>query len=255
MKNAVTRRLRSAAVCLISCAAMVAEAGVRFDFVAEATGYTYSGKMSLDGTKMRVDIASGAHPMFRKDVSLISRNAATEILLLDHARRTYFQRQVGHIGGPVSTARGLGNTRVTKQRLTSSKEKLTGAGRATERHKLSAEYSLEMEIVGEKMGGLVRMEAEFDIDPDIPQRAHPWGLQHAAKTGFDKLDKAIAARIPDRLPIRQFVSFARQIAGGPLITETLTLVLSNVIEEEIDGMEFYPPSAYPYEEPVFSFGP
>lgn len=252
--NAVTRLLRTGVVLFAACVSVCAQAGVRFDFVADASGYSYAGRMSIEGTKMRVDITSGAHPMFNKNLSFISRNAGTEVLVLDHARRSYFQRQVGHIGGPIATARGLGRTRTSRHRVTKTKEALANGGPATERHTIRADYSLLMEVAGEQLDATVWMEAQFDIDPQIKQRAHPWGLQYAAKTGFDKVDDAIAARVPDRLPLRQFVSVSRQIAGGPVITETLTLTATNVVEEEIDDLEFYPPAGYPYEEPVFSFG-
>lgn len=253
MMNVVTRPLRAGVVLFAACVAVRAQAGVRFDFVAQASGYSYAGRMSIQGTKTRVDISSGAHPMFNKNLSFISRNAGTEVLVLDHARRSYFQRQVGHIGGPLATARGLGRTRTSGHRVTKTKEALTN-GPATERHTIRADYSLVMDVAGEQLDATVWMEAQFDIDPQIKQRAHPWGLQYAAKTGFDKIDDAIAARVPDRLPLRQFVSVSRQFAGGPIMTETLTLTVTNVVEEEIDDLEFYPPAGYPYDEPVFSFG-
>ena len=227
--------------------------GTRFDFVAEAPGYTYKGRMSLDDNRLRIDITEGNHPLFNEKISIISREAGTEVLVIDHGSRTYFQRQVGHIGGPLSTARGLGPTKASRSKFSSSREPISNGGGATERHILRADYHLDMNVEGEKLQADVTIEATFDIDPKIVQIAHPWGLQYAAKTGFERIDDAIARRIPNRLPLRQAVTITRQIAGGAPITETLIITLSNVREEEVPNGEFYAPDGYPYREPVFSF--
>ena len=227
--------------------------GTRFDFVAEAPGYTYKGRMSLDDNRLRIDITEGNHPLFNEKISIISREAGTEVLVIDHGSKTYFQRQVGHIGGPLSTGRGLGPTKASRSKFSSSREPITNGGGATERHTLRVDYHLDMNVQGEKLQADVTMEATFDIDPKIVQIAHPWGLQYAAKTGFERIDDAIARRIPNRLPLRQAVTITRQIAGGAPITETLIITLSNVREEAIPNGEFYAPDGYRYREPVFSF--
>ena len=246
--------LRTAVAFFAVLASFRAEAGLRFDFVAQATTYSYAGRMTIDGTKLRLDMTSGNHPMFNPNVSIISRNAGTEVVVLEHDRKAWFQRQVGHIAGPLSTVHGLGESTASGLQITRKKEPLEDASGATERHVIDAEYKLDMNLEGEKMTGRVTVHAEFDIDPDLPQKAHPWGLQFAAKTGFLKVDRAIELRIPERLPLRQFVSVSRTIEGGPLQTETLLITVTNVVEEKIDELEFHPPSAYTYQEPVFAFG-
>ncbi|HET7707312.1 MAG TPA: hypothetical protein VFM36_14590 [Thermoanaerobaculia bacterium] len=231
---------------------LTAVAGTRFDFVAEAPGYTYKGQMSMDGKRLRLDMTEGNHPLFNEKVSIISREAGTEVLVLDHATRTYFQRQVAHIGGPLSTARGIGSTRASQSKFSKTREPIDERG-ATERHTIRAQYHLDMTVQGEKLQAEVVIEAIFDIDPDIVQIAHPWGLQYAAKTGFERIDDAMARQIPNRLPLRQVVTVTRQIEGGAAITEQLTITVSNVREEEIPNGEFYAPDGYPYREPVFTF--
>lgn len=231
---------------------LTAFAGTRFDFVAEAPGYTYRGTMALAGERLRIDITEGNHPLFNDQISIISRESGTEVLVIDHGSRTYFQRQIGHIAGPLSTARGLGPTKASRSKFSKTREAINERG-ATERHTIRAEYHLDMNVQGEKLQADVAMEAVFDIDPDIVQVAHPWGLQYAAKTGFERIDEAMARQIPNRLPLRQVVTVTRQIEGGAAITEQLTIILSNVREEEIPNGEFYAPDGYPYREPVFTF--
>ncbi|HEU4520774.1 MAG TPA: hypothetical protein VFT12_02155, partial [Thermoanaerobaculia bacterium] len=249
--RAVTALSQFVAFAAILAGAVPAWAGASFDIVVEAPGYSYKGKVLLEEKRLRIDISEGNHPLFNGNISIISREAGTEVLVIDHASKTYFQRQVGHIGGPLPASRGLGKTRALNTSVDKSRERLTDAGPVTERHTITARYDLDMEVMGEKLDAKVTMEAQFDIDPTIDQYAHPWGLQFAAKTGFQRLDNALARAIPNRLPLRQVVTFSRQIAGGPVISETMTILVTNVSQEDIADNLFYAPDGYPYQEPVF----
>jgi hypothetical protein len=248
-------RLWCCAVVVATLAPCGAAAGVRFDFATEVTGYAYSGRMSIDGTRARVDITQGSHPLFNPNVSIISRSGGKEIVVLDHAQKTYFVRNMANMGGHLPATRGIGQSTALKPHI--RKSRIAGTpidGVATERHVLHADYELSMVIEGETLKGSVQLEATFDVAPQIRQHALPWGLQFAAKTGFDNIDHGLAGRIPARLPLRQFVSVSRRIADGPLVTETITTTASNVRTEEMTDEDFLAPRGYRYKEPVFEFG-
>ena len=250
----VTGLFRSVCLLVVAAGAASAPAATRFDFTAEAPTYSYTGRVALDGERSRIDMTSGNHPLFNSGITLITRKKGDDIIVVDHSRKTFFQRfPPENMRGPLATAAGIGRSEVVSSSVTKRRELLAGPGNI-ERHTIRADYTLNMEVDGEKMGATVSVVAEFDIDPSISQRAHPWGLQHAAKTGFPRIDNAIARRIPDRLPIRQVVTASRTIEGGPVITETFTVLVSNVAEEEFDSRGFFAPAGYQYEEPVFSFG-
>src|SRR5687768_16683406 len=70
-------------------AALPLPAGTRFDFLVEAPGYSYRGTMALDGERLRLDIADGNHPLFNSNISIISREAGTEVLVIDHGNKNY----------------------------------------------------------------------------------------------------------------------------------------------------------------------
>ena len=245
---------------LLQIAAVVSLAGharaaVVFDFVAEAPNFQYSGTMVLDGTNSKTDITSGAHPLFNPNISLITRKEGSDVIVVDHSRKTYFQRfPPPEMRGPLSTAGGFGRTTLEASKVNRTRERLAANGRELERHVIGANYRIDMEVEGEKMDATIDLHIEVDVDPAFEQHAFPWGLQYAGKTGFTKLDWAIADRIPNRLPMRQLVRASRQIAGGPVITETFTMTISNVREENVSDRLFYAPAGYRYEEPVFSFG-
>ncbi len=224
-----------------------ASAGVRFDFVVQNPTYAYSGRMWIDGTKSRTVITEGKHPLFNPNITIITRDEGIRLTVIDHSNHTYFERNLREVSGPLATVRGVGASKASHWRVTKSRS-------PTESQIVHVEYDLDMKVAGEKLAATVQMEAQFDVDPLIDQKALPWGLQYGAKTGFLKLDDAIAARVPDRLPLRQVVTASRQIAGGPVVTETQSVTVSNVVAETLPDGEFYAPRGYPYREPVFRFG-
>ena len=85
--RAVTALSHFGAVLTLLVAALPSAAGTRFDFAVEAPGYTYKGKMALDGERLRLDISEGNHPLFNSNISIISREAGTEVLVIDHVSR------------------------------------------------------------------------------------------------------------------------------------------------------------------------
>jgi hypothetical protein len=240
------RLLRSCAVVVATLAPLAAAAGTRFDFTTEVTGYSYSGHMAIDGQRSRVDITEGTHPLFNPAFSIITRGGGKEIVVLDHKQHTYFVRHMTSMGGHLATARGLGRTTAEHPHVRRTRPE-------PQTYVVHAGYDLLMEVEGEKLKGTVELEARFEIDPHVEQLALPWGLQFAAKTGYENVDRALADRIPDRLPLRQVVTVSRRIADGQLFTETITTTATNVRTEPMNNDEFLAPDGYTYKEPVFDF--
>ncbi|HEX2062464.1 MAG TPA: hypothetical protein VHK90_17120 [Thermoanaerobaculia bacterium] len=226
---------------------LTASAGVRFEFTAAMTdSYSYAGTMSVEGLSSRTDITSGEHPLFNPNFSIITRNAGRQIVVLDHGRRTWFSRNGDLIAGHLGTTRGLGSTTAGRPRVRSRRD--DGVEIVT------AEYTLRMNVEGEQLDATVLLEARFETAPALEQRALPWGLQYAAKTGYATVDRVVANHVPRRLPLRQIVKAARRIGDGPVIEETITTTVSNVVSAAIPETAFAVPDGYRYEEPSFVFG-
>lgn len=232
---------------LIAAAAPELVAGVRFDFLSEISSprYSYRGVVLIDGENARVNVTEGRHPMFNPHTSVITRRAGADLIVLDHARKTWFSRQGSRMAGHLGAVRGIGRTSASDPRVRSDREGSV--------HRMWATYQLQMEVEGEQIDGTVEIEAVSELGADMRQKALPWGLHYAAKTGFEEVDRAITRRMPASLPLRQVVTAKRSIGGGPFVEETITTTVANVTEEEIDNGIFYPPAGYRYEEPVFVF--
>ncbi len=226
-----------------------AAAGLRCDFTTELTSpeYSYSGKLTIDRDRSRIDIHDGNHPMFNPKTSVITRDAGAEIIILDHERKSWSQRPGKALGGHLSTTRGINMaTTASNARVRTDRD---GA-----EHRLHANYTLTMEVEGERFPATVELEVVTELGSLTRQEAFPWGLQFAAKTGFAEVDRLIERRMPMRLPVKQVVTASRQIEGGPKTTEVITITLANVSDADVENDIFFPPKGYKYEVPVFEFG-
>jgi hypothetical protein len=237
----ITRSL----VVLLLAAAVQARAGVAFDFATTLTGndYSYSGRMFVEDGNSRTDITAGTHPLFNPNFSIITRKHGREIVVVDHARHTYFVRNTQYMGGHLAAARGIGKTTAFKPDVRVDRG---------DPLRIRATYRLTMEVEGEKLPATVELEVSVENE-NIAQDALPWGLQFAAKTGFADVDDAIAKRLPKRLPRRQVVSVSRRIGDGPVVKESVTTTVTNLTESDLDNELFLAPRGYRYEEPVFDF--
>ncbi len=233
------------AVLLPICAA----AAVRCDFqtVLTAPAYSYAGVLTLERDRSRVDFTSGDHPLFNPNMSVITRDGGRNIVLLDHARKTWHQRSSREMGGHLSTTRGIG---MTAKASKPAFETDSGASA----HRLHARYSIVMTVEGESLPATIELEALSEGWTAVRQEALPWGFHFGAKTGFEEIDRLISRRLPSRLPSRQVITASRQIEGGPKVTETITTTVTNVRQTVVDWRVFFPPSGYRYEAPKFQFG-
>lgn len=242
----MTIRWLALAVAVLFPQALAAAVRADFHTILTSPNYSYRGTLVIDGDRARLDITEGSHPLFNANTSIITKAGGKEIVMLDHARKTWYLRRAEGMGGHLSTSRGMGKTTGLNHQLRASRE--------GEDHRVHLEYDLLMEIEGEQMRGRVLMDVVTSFGPPYRQRALGWGLHYAAKTGFDAIDKAIARRMPSRLPSKQVVTASRQIEGGPLVTETITTTLANFADITMRDEEFFAPSGYRYEMPVFQFG-
>ncbi len=200
----------------------------------------------IERDRSRIDITEGNHPLFNPNTSVITREAGAEIILLDHQRKTWSQRPGKQLGGHLSTTRGLSG-------IASASNAAVQTDRSSNEHRLNATYSIMMEVEGERFPATVELEV-ITVLGSARQLAFPWGLQYAAKTGFEEVDRLLERRLPMRLPLRQTVIASRQLEGGPKVTETITTTLTNVSEGAVEDSIFFPPAGYRYEMPVFEFG-
>lgn len=240
------RWLALAVVAVVFPVALSAAVKCDFNTILTSPNYSYRGTLVFDGERSRLDITEGSHPLFNPNTTIITRVGGKEIVMIDHARKTWYLRHSDAMGGHLSTSRGMGKS--------SGSDPEVRVDRDGNEQRIHLEFALQMEIESEQLKGRVVMDVVTEFGPGYRQRALPWGLHYAAKTGFEEIDRGLARRMPNRMPLKQVVTASRQIEDGQMVTESITTSLANFTDISMRDEEFYPPSGYRYEVPVFEFG-
>ncbi|MBV9496063.1 MAG: hypothetical protein JOZ54_17580 [Acidobacteria bacterium] len=239
--------------------ALPAFAGTSFVFECHNQGsvpYSFQGKAWIEGPHARYDVIEGSHPLFNPKMSIVSRERGAFLMIIDHRQRTYFMRSTDLMTGQLALWKGPGTSKASKHTVTASSSDETAklAGRDTKKASVHVAYNMAMELEGEKLKGRVDADASFWMMPGALE-AIPYGLHFALKTGFPPIDADIAKALAGKgVPLREVVTISRTIEGGPAITETFKLDVSDVKEEPVPGSMFNAPEGYEYREPSFGFG-
>jgi hypothetical protein len=231
-----------------------------FDFATTIDGahpYSYEGHMTVSNTFCRVDVTRGVHPLFNPGFTIISQRNGQVILVLDHKQKTYFVRETNGMSGPLATVRGFARSTAANAsvRIHSEGGEIGAAGaRRTTRYSLHITYDMKIAVEDEQFSATVDVSGSlWTLDGPL-QTALPWGIQFGAKTGFPDIDRAIARKMPNDVPVRQLITVSRRIGDGPPVTETMTTTTSNLSEEAPPPNIFGAPPDYKLREPNFSFG-
>jgi hypothetical protein len=251
------RRLPLAVALLVL--SLPALAGTSFVFECQNNGtvpYTFRGKAWVEGPHARYDVTEGGHPLFNPKMTIVSRDRGSILMIIDHRQRTYFMRTTDLMTGQLALWRGPGTSKASKHTVAAARETAEAkiAGRDTTKLTVRTGYNLAMEIEGEKLKGRVDSDATFWMMPGTLE-AIPYGLHFALKTGFPPIDEEIARALAGKgIPLREVVNVSRSIEGGPAMTETFKLDVSEVKEEPLPAAIFNAPEGYVYREPSFGFG-
>jgi hypothetical protein len=252
--------MRSLAPLLLAGAIALPAAGAtKFTFECRNNGsvpYTFRGRAVVEGANARYDVTEGAHPLFNPQMSVISKDRGSILMVMDHRQKTYFMRTTDFMSGQLSLWKGPGKTKESRHEVLVSRdgEQVTIAGHPTTKYTLRAGYNLGMEVEGERLKGRVEAVASFWMMAGSLETALPYGLHFGFKPGFPAIDAEVARALAGKgIPLREVISVTRTIADGPTITESFILEVTEVAEEPVEAAAFAPPPGYVYREPSFGF--
>ena len=237
-------------------------AGYVFDFECKSTSsvtYTFRGHAAIEGANARYDVVGGAHPVFNPNITIISRDGGRNLIIIDHRQKTWFMRRTASMSGPLSTWKAPGQ--ISAQRgwvkvVRAAEPGETIAGHATTKYTAAVEYTIAMNVEGEKMNAKVTAHASLWMMGDKDVSALPFGLHFALKPGFPTIDEKMASRLVGKgVPLRQIVTVTRTIAGGAPVSETFSLDVDAVRSEKVGDAVFQAPAGYAYREPTFGYAP
>lgn len=215
----------------------------------------FSGTITVDGGRARIDYDVGSHPLLNPATSILSLDGGKVVVVFDHANRTWFERHTRSMSGPLSTYRAPWQKSVGKPvaRIRATGMEKTIAGRRARHYHLTWWYDLRMEAAGEKMTARVNVDADIWADPDFSVAALPYGLDFALKTGLRNVDRAVASRVRGiGFPLELRVTARRTIEGGDEMAETVRTTIESIEAAVDDETIFTPPHAYRRREPVLT---
>lgn len=222
-----------------------------------ASPSVFTGVLTADGSRARIDYVSGRHPLLNPNTSIIVIEKGRVVRVLDHENRTWFERRTDVMSGALSTWRApfqMSAGLATVFRKPEGRRAVrTIAGRAVTRHDLYCSYFISMEVAGERMQAQVDAHAEVWSGRMFSIPALPWGLDFALKSGNGSADGLLADMILHLgFPLELRVTVKRTIERGPETVETMTTKVESVAKVRKDRALFEPPPDYTYREPVLT---
>lgn len=245
------------ALTLLFSAAPLARAATTFEFNGERSGnppIQFAGQGFVDDKASRYDFVQGNHVLFRKDMSILTRDNKI-LTIVDHSKGIYYRRSTEGMGGIITTYQGpyqVGADEFEINLETLDRESWLGIYRPV-KHRLTFSYRIKMNLDGDEFFGRVEADAELWLDPKYRIPAIPWGHQFGLKTGIEEFDSKIAKKVQGLgFPFRQMISVTRTIEGGERITETLRTDVTRFGDTPFARSGFNAPGGYLQSEPVLT---
>ncbi|HKO56825.1 MAG TPA: hypothetical protein VJ276_13200, partial [Thermoanaerobaculia bacterium] len=151
---------RLALAALLAAIAPAALAGLSYDFRSDTTGtrgMALSGRTSVEGNAMRMEMTSGDGMLFKDGAVILSNDAGKTLHVLNPSEKTYYDLQLYDLlGGATSMLKQLGNM----VKVTFSEPKVTTRdagegpkieGYPTHHSVVDSSYDIVVGVMGQKM--------------------------------------------------------------------------------------------------------
>ncbi len=238
------------AIAAVLAIASSAPAGVIYKIQSATTGVqgvTISGTVTVDGSHIRMDIATGDNTLFKDNDIVISNDGGRTMSVYDPASRSYFDLQLDQLLN-TSTAmlNGLGG--MVKISFNNPHAAVTDAGDGgtiegypTRKYVLDASYDIVINAMGQKMTSHFTMNTESWNTDQLSSDLSNFLQTRGIRTGIEALDKLIEAQQNGMrgFPLKQVST----VNMNDMVMSTTSSV-HDIQRRAIDGSQFTPPSGY-----------
>lgn len=230
-------------------------AGVVYDFQtvtsAQGNDTTMKGVAYVEGGNMRMEIVEGDGEVFQSDSVLISADGGSTILVLDEGDQTYWELNVDDLFnqlGAMMEAMGSNMEISVKPKSVDVRDVGDGGkieGYSTRKYDMTADYTIEMAMMGMNMNVEVDSETTIWATPELSAEYATFFQAKGVKTGLEDLDELIGqyAEKIKGFPLRTEQTSTVRMMGRDMPSKSTTTV-SNVREEAISADRFEVPSDY-----------
>ncbi|MGK2857530.1 MAG: DUF4412 domain-containing protein [Thermoanaerobaculia bacterium] len=233
--------------------ALPALGGATYDFktVVEKGAGGLVGKASIEGSKVRIDIADGDDVLLRDGNVMISADGGKTFTILDQKKKTYYtldiQQLISSLGSVMNSMGGMFKMSFQNHSVKSSAPAPgeTIEGFATTRYVVDSSYDLAIEVFGRKNVTNVKSKTETWSTDKLSSEFVTFVQQKGFKTGLEELDKFIEKEASGvkGFPLKQVVT-STQTQGKKSETTKTTMTVTSVKEASIPDSTFAIPSGY-----------
>jgi hypothetical protein len=229
------------------------EAAMTYNFETVTTGLrkgTLAGSVTVDGARLRMDIASGDDFLFKDNSRVLSNDGGRTLTVIDPVARTYYVMELEKLIGSTTAMMGGLNSMF---KLAFSNPRLSVrdlgigpslAGYPTRRSLVDASYDVTVDAMGTRMTMSMAMKTEsWSTDKLGADLANFLQIKNV-RTGFPQLDRLIEAQsaaVKGLFPLKQVTTF-RIRQGNSDLTSVSTSTVSNIQQKRVAPIVFAMPA-------------
>lgn len=228
-------------------ASQPATAGITYTMVTTGSGagaevMSQTAKGYVSGEKLRVDFVESGNPIMGKGTYVLSQDAGRTMLLVNPKDKTYATFDVeAMMGAATSMLKALGPMAQISFSKPSIEKLLDEPGPSllglpTTHYKFRTTYSMDMKVMGMKMGNASVVEEELwsttAFDQELAMAA--W-LRKGVKTGDESFDALIEAEMnkSNGLPLKRVAVTTNTDAQGRKTTTTQTTEMTAIDQNAV----------------------
>lgn len=229
-------------------------AGVQYDFNSVTSGRggaTMSGTASVDGPRMRLDLAKGDGILFKDRSVVLSRDGGKTLVVLDPKEKTFYELELEQVfsamGSVMKSMGGMFQMSVDNQKVDVQEAGDGGKleGYPTRKYVINASYDLNMKIMGMKSSSRIESTTESWATDELSTDLVTFVQMKNLRTGIEGLDDLLAAQTAavKGFPLKQ-VTTTKTTQGRKSDTQTTTVTIANVREASVPAAQFEVPGGY-----------
>ena len=242
---------------LITTAALTTSlsAGLTYDFrsVSQGAGASQlSGRASIDGDRLRMDVSKGDGIIFKDNSVVLSEDGGQTLMVLDVKKKTYYELPLNDLlaaSGSMMKAMGGMIKFSIKNPKVSIKEAGDGGvieGYPTRKYLINTTYDMTLSIMGIKNQSSVQSSSEVWTTMKLDQERRMFLQERSFRTGIEELDEVVEAqaRALKGFPLKHVTKTVTTPKKGKASTINSTVTISNIQKKAVAASQFKIPPGY-----------
>ena len=228
-------------------------AGMTYKVQSATSGFrsvTMLGTVTVDGSRMRMDISNGDKLLFKDNSIVFSTDGGKTMTVVDPSTKTYYEMQLDQlISGAGSLLKGNPMIKISfenpKVTVRDGGDGGTIEGYPTHKSTLDASYDIVIDAMGTQMTSHMQMTTESWTTDQLSSEFSNFLQAKNMRTGVEALDKLIEAQSTalKGFPLKQ-ISSVKTNQNGRDMTMTTTATVTDIVKKDIDAAQFTLPDGY-----------